>query len=559
MSIHMRYDEEGSRYTIKAQIAECSPEMLPRELVVNALEAGSTKIEWYESEEGLVCLDNGKGIPESHFSQMLNFSAMTGKDRSVTGNKGIGARLTGLKNSPRGVTYASGHCETKIMIGEDGFAQAQEREGGEFIVRSKTPLLGTKVTLAGGANTKSLGWDMYRKGSIARQLFRRFYALPQDLTVHIDSNLLSGNQKSQLETISEVIKSEKFRQETVTADSGVSVTFVDAREWRRFSGSKVKNELTVACVGPHSTFSALTYQNEMYCVAYLASDKRDFFNRIGMPELADDLMIFAHIPEHFALGSNSDRTELWWPEANEDRGVSKSGAFVRPVHFLSEITRLRPDWVQEMLDAKKRKYSVDALERERKKLRSMMQEIFQPLATPVKDESGEELAGDEGGEVISLPPKTDNEVQPNPPPNPYKPIKKLRPGRKEKAKILQSIISGLKIELADGMDTPCQINPESFTVKINSDHRFVAHHRALLKGKFPDADEAELIEDFDAEFQIQAYVPVGLAAADALITYLFEECGKKQACWQEWPTGSFYGCAADTYEVLAKKLEKKAA
>jgi hypothetical protein len=555
----MDYDPEGSRYTIKAQIAECSPEMLPRELVVNALEAGATKIEWYESEEGLVCLDNGNGIPESHFSQMLKFSAMTGKDRSVTGNKGIGARLTGLKNSPNGVTYASGHCETKIMIGQDGFAQIQEQEAGEFILRRKTPLLGTKVSLSGGADTKALGWDMCRTGSIARQLFRRFYALPEEAKIQIDSSLLSGNQKSQFQTISEVIKSEKWKQETVISSSGVSVTFVDAREWRRCSGGKVNNEFNVPCVGTHRTVSALTYQNEMYCVAYLASDKRDFFNRIGMPELVDDLMIFVHIPEDFAFLSNADRTELVWSEANEERGVSKSGAFVRPVHFLPEITRLRPEWVQEMLDAKKRKYSVDALERERKKLRLMMQEIFQPVAASVQDKSGDDIAGDEAGEVISLPPKTDNEVEPNPPPKPYKIKKRLAAGRKQKAKILQSIISGLKIELADGMDTPCQINPESYTVKINSDHRFIVHHRELLKVKFPDVDESKLIEDFDAEFQIQAYVPVGLAAADALITYQFDECGKKQACWQEWPTGSFYGCAADTYEVLAKRLEKKAA
>ena len=559
MSIYMDYDPEGSRYTIMAQIAECSPEMLPRELVVNALEAGATEVEWYESEAGLVCLDNGKGIPESHFNQMLKFSAMTGKDRSVTGNKGIGARLTGLKNSPNGVTYASGHCQTKIMIGEDGFAQIQEQPDGDFILRNSAPILGTRVTLAGGANTKLLGWDMHRTGSIARQLFRRFYSLPKTVNVRIDSGLLSGNQKSQFLTISEVISSEKWKQEQVIDSSGVSVTFVDAREWRRCNAGKVNNEFNVPCVGTHRTVSALTYRNEMYCVSYLAADKRDFFNRIGMPELVDDLMIFVHIPEDFSFLSNADRTELVWSEANEERNVSKSGAFVRPVHFLSEITRLRPDWVQEMLDAKKRKYSVDALEKERKKLRLMMQEIFQPVATPVKDEGGNETAGDEGGEVISLPPKTDNETEENPPPKPYKPKKRLVTGKKHKAKVLQSIIAGLKIELTDGMDTPCQINPESFTVKINSDHRFVAHHRDSLKSRFPDCEEAKLIEEFDAEFQIQAYVPVGLSAADALITYLFEDGGKKQSCWQEWPTGSFYGCAADTYEVLAKRLEKKAA
>lgn len=555
----MDYDPEGSRYTIKAQIAECSPEMLPRELVVNALEAGATEVEWYESEAGLVCLDNGRGIPESHFNQMLKFSAMTGKDRSVTGNKGIGARLTGLKNSPNGVTYASGNCQTKIMIGQDGFAQIQEQSDGEFISRNSAPILGTRVTLAGGANTKLLGWDMRRTGSIARQLFRRFYSLPEGVNVRIDSALLSGNQKSQFLTISEVIRSEKWKLEKVIDSSGVSVTFVDAREWRRCSGGKVHSEFNVPCVGTHRTLSALIYQNEMYCVSYLATDKRDFFNRIGMPELVDDLMIFIHIPDDFAFLSNSDRTELIWAAANEDRGVSKSGAFVRPAHFLSEITRLRPDWVQEMLDAKKRKYSVDALERERKKLRSIMQEIFRPTAMLTKDEGGDETGGEKGGEVISLPLKTENEVQPNPPPKPYKPKKRLRAGRKEKAKLLKSIISGLKIELTDGMDTPCQINPESYTVKINSDHRFVAHHRELLKGKFPDADEAKLMDEFDAEFQIQAYVPVGLAAADALITYLFEESGKNQVCWQEWPTGSFYGCAANAYEVLAKRLEKKVA
>jgi hypothetical protein len=559
MSIYMDYDAEGSRYTIKAQIAECSPEMLPRELVVNALEAGATKVEWYKSDKGLVCLDNGSGIPETHFSQMLKFSAMTGKDRSVTGNKGIGARLTGLKNSPNGVTYASGHCETSIMIGKDGFAQIQEQENGDFISRNQKSLPGTRITLAGGADTKSLGWDMRKDGSIAREMFRRFYSLPKGVKVKIDPGLLSGNQKTEFKTVSQVIRAEKFKQETVTAESGVSVTFVDAREWRRIKVGKVRNEFNVPCVGTHGTISALVYQNEMYCVSHGASDKKDFFNRIGMPELVDDLMIFVHIPESFELGSNSDRTDLWWAEANEERGVSKSGAYVRPKHFLSEITRMRPEWVQEMLDKKKRKFSADAIEREHKRLHSIMRDIFQPVANLVKDESGDKTGGGEDGEVLTFPKKTEIPVDPGPSPQPWNKKKNLVHGKKQRAKILSSIISKLSVQLSDGMDTPCQINYEEKTVKINSDHRFLVHYRGLLQSKFPHVEEAHLIEQFDMEFQLQAYVPVGLAAADALVAHLLEDTGKKQTCWEEWPTGAYHTCAADAYEVVSKRLEKKSA
>jgi hypothetical protein len=171
-----------------------------REMVVNAAEAGATQvwIDYWVDAEGHALLritDNGTGMGEELRDHIATLY-LTGKNDSIDGNYGIGARLASLGRNPGGVTWATrqsiddefryDRCVTAIRDDLEGYGlQRFATDEGQFaLVAPDEGMLelldneasGTAVIFHGNGNEDT--WKRGTGSEIAKYLRQRFYHLP---------------------------------------------------------------------------------------------------------------------------------------------------------------------------------------------------------------------------------------------------------------------------------------------------------------------------------------------------------------------------------------------
>ena len=120
-------------FLIASLIERCPKSMMIRELMMNALEAaqhapeGSRFVEIsampMDGVEKLVIWNTGAGMDDHELLKICNIASSIGKEKSLTGNFGMGAKVASLPSNQRGMRYRScknGRVHEVILCKRDG-------------------------------------------------------------------------------------------------------------------------------------------------------------------------------------------------------------------------------------------------------------------------------------------------------------------------------------------------------------------------------------------------------------------------------------------------------
>ena len=123
-------DEE---FLIASLIERCPKSMMIRELMMNALEASQHAPEGrrlveissmpVDGVDKLVIWNTGPGMGDHELLKICNIASSLGKEKSLTGNFGMGAKVASLPSNQRGMRYRScknGRVHEVILCKRDG-------------------------------------------------------------------------------------------------------------------------------------------------------------------------------------------------------------------------------------------------------------------------------------------------------------------------------------------------------------------------------------------------------------------------------------------------------
>src|SRR5882757_1854638 len=136
-------------FLIASLIERCPKSMMIRELMMNALEAAQHAPELSRiveisampmgGVEKLVIWNTGVGMDDHELLKICNIASSLGKQKSLTGNFGMGAKVASLPSNQRGMRYRSckaGRVNEVILCKRDGVygrLRRYDRESDSYI------------------------------------------------------------------------------------------------------------------------------------------------------------------------------------------------------------------------------------------------------------------------------------------------------------------------------------------------------------------------------------------------------------------------------------------
>jgi hypothetical protein len=136
-------------FLIASLIERCPKTAMLRELMMNALEAarhapaGRRLVEISEQQidgvSKLTLWNTGPGMDDVELHHICNIASSIGKEKSLTGNFGMGAKVASLPSNQRGMRYRScknGRVHEVILCKRDGVygrLRRHERTTGEYL------------------------------------------------------------------------------------------------------------------------------------------------------------------------------------------------------------------------------------------------------------------------------------------------------------------------------------------------------------------------------------------------------------------------------------------
>src|SRR5262245_35842787 len=258
-------DEE---FLVASLIERCPKTMMIRELTMNALEAarlapkgerfvafGVTEI---DRKPKLTIWNTGPGMDGPELLRICDIASSIGKEKSLTGNFGMGAKVASLPSNQRGMRYRSckdGKVHEVILCKRDGVygrLRYYDEETGEYPgvidVTDNATRQGrsveydwTEVVLLGNEAHQDNVRDPYNGDPeqdvqlLATYLYHRFYRLPDGVKVTLlkGTNKLDGNR--QFQPISARL-GVFDRYETVIAPGGIKIHYLYDAPYEKESG-----------------------------------------------------------------------------------------------------------------------------------------------------------------------------------------------------------------------------------------------------------------------------------------------------------------------------------
>ena len=245
--------EVPTKTFVASLIERCPKTMMVRELMMNALEAarfapeGRRLVEISPLEmdgtDKLAIWNTGPGMDAPELLKVSNIASSLGKEKSLSGNFGMGAKVASLPSNQRGMRYRSckgGRVHEVILCKRDGVYGRLRRyhpDTGEYLevvdVTDIAVAAGrtlnedwTEVVLLGNETNQDTVRDPFNGDPdqdtqwLATYLYHRFYRLPDGVKVTLlkGTNKLDGNR--QFEPIPARLRHFE-RHETVPLPSGI--------------------------------------------------------------------------------------------------------------------------------------------------------------------------------------------------------------------------------------------------------------------------------------------------------------------------------------------------
>lgn len=375
---------------------------------------GQRRIQIYPTEIGgvrkLTFWNTGPGMDENELRSATDLSSSIGKEMSLEGNFGIGAKVSGLAASPHGLRYRSCKSGTvmEVTIGYDAdedtyvrFATRLPDGSVEAVfdvtaaVEQDTSFDWTEVTLLGVSDHHDtvsfpLGPDKsVDRSYLASTIFRRFARFAGGIEVRIETSMTKGGGKDEvgkfrtLKTLSEVLDRTAQHETIFDPASGIRVRFIhDPKHENGHTLSARANPATSS-----TTFCALVHKNERY----------DFKSRKGWSAAAPNfgipfgsrvLTVEIELPDEAALPSQY-RDTLTYPADRE---------LVVAEHFAHLVRELMPDWVRDVIrsESPQRDDKLDDLKDDLQRLLDEYR-LPAPVLRPSRNEAAEPIEPSEDG------------------------------------------------------------------------------------------------------------------------------------------------------------------
>lgn len=282
-------------FLVASLIERCPKTMMIRELLMNALEASKLAPEDQREVEfsalqmdgaAKLCIWNtGTGMDAAELMHICNIASSLGKEKSLTGNFGMGAKVASLPSNQRGMRYRScknGTVHEVLLCKRDGIYGRLRRyhpDTGEYLeVIDVTDLAKsegrttahdwTEVVLLGNEPAQDTVMNPYNGDPqqdtqwLATYLYHRFYRLPHGVKV----TLLKGTHKldgsRQFNTIPGRLSFfEKY--ETIELNGGIKIHYIYDAPYEKATGSGHNKSISGAIASAVST-CAIIHKDEMY-------------------------------------------------------------------------------------------------------------------------------------------------------------------------------------------------------------------------------------------------------------------------------------------------------
>ena len=267
---------KDTSFSLERHGVQCSPLQYIRELTQNSIEAISGegkggKIFWtYDRSEKddsgihkLSIIDTGPGMTGEDLRMLMNQMYSSGKNQSMDGNFGIGAKIAGLYRSPAGMIYKS-YQDGRGVFGEFvrtrkgkyGLAQ-QEDEDGSYSSYLEIPYYdkpkqiedsGTAVTLIGRDENEDT-FTSPPEGDhgvhwLSRFLNGRYYELPEDIEIRVTNRANPNDLGEEKYMRRKILGMKKYLSKYQTASGVVKITGAKMHWWVVNDNFKKQNYFT---------------------------------------------------------------------------------------------------------------------------------------------------------------------------------------------------------------------------------------------------------------------------------------------------------------------------
>jgi hypothetical protein len=355
-------------FLVASLIERCPKLMMVRELMMNALEAaqhapqGRRVVEIsalpMDGTDKLAIWNTGPGMDDYELLKICNIASSLGKEKSLTGNFGMGAKVASLPSNQRGMRYRScknGRVNEVILCKRDGVygrLRRHDRETDAFVevvdvtdiaLQDGRPLDEdwTEVVLLGNEPEQDTVKDPYNGDPeldaqwLATYLYHRFYRLPDGVKVSLlkGTNKLDGNR--QFEPIPARLRHFE-RYETVSLPSSLKVHYLyDAQ----YNGTGHNKSISGAIASAVST-CAVVYKNEMY---ELKKGKQWTFEApvFGVPFGAKHISIHIELPDNLPVVPEAYRQSLQYTGGEQLR--------LQASDFAELVRENRPQWLIDLI------------------------------------------------------------------------------------------------------------------------------------------------------------------------------------------------------------------
>jgi len=361
-------DEE---FLVASLIERCPKAMMIRELMMNALEAASLAPEGRRLVEtsavpidgtNKLCIWNtGPGMDAPELMHICNIASSIGKEKSLTGNFGMGAKVASLPSNQRGMRYRSckkGKVHQVILCNRDGVygrLRIFHPETGEHLEVIDVTAIAqregrsleydwTEVVLLGNEAeqdtvTEPFNGDPTQEGQwLATYLYHRFYRFPPGVVVTMLEGTHKLDGRRRFATIPMRLPAFE-RVETVTTNEGLKIHYIYDAAYEKPTGASHNKSIKGALASAVST-CAIVHKDEMYDVRKGRAWTLDA-PIFGIPFGAKHISVHIELPTDSLIIPDGYRQFLRYAQGDQ-RNVAATD-------FAELVRDHRPQWLIEII------------------------------------------------------------------------------------------------------------------------------------------------------------------------------------------------------------------
>jgi hypothetical protein len=366
----LHVDDED--FVVASLIERCPKVMMIRELMMNAIEAarlapeGQRLIEIsalpIDDTSKLTIWNTGPGMDAIELLHISNIASSIGKEKSLTGNFGMGAKVASLPSNQRGIRYRScksGRVHEVILCKRDGIYGRLRRyhpETSEYLeVIDVTDIAvaegrtlehdWTEVVLLGNQADQDTVSDPYNGDPdqdaqwLATYLYHRFYRLPDDVRVVLLEGTHKLDGKRRFSPITARLNMFEKYETVVVASTGIKIHYLYDAPYDKATGSGHNKSISGAIASAVST-CAIVYKDEMYDVR---KGRNWTFDApiFGIPFGAKHISVHIELPDNQAVVPDGYRQFL--------RHAHGEQPHVSANDFADLVRENRPEWLVEII------------------------------------------------------------------------------------------------------------------------------------------------------------------------------------------------------------------